>query len=146
MGAMTGELFNEFLRNTNEQLDENHTHYLIFDGAPAHRGATSPSNNTELKILPLYSPFLNPVEQAISCLKANIKADITRPLFQNQINDRNAARNANIPLGEYRKRVLIAAAERNLPSVTACWKVCCLVPTDAAASTRMLKGCLHEPD
>ena len=47
MGAMTGELFNEFLRNTSEQLDENHTHYLIFDGAPAHRGATSPADNTE---------------------------------------------------------------------------------------------------
>ena len=74
MGAMTGELFNEFLRNTNEQLDENHTHYVIFDGAPAHRGATSPSDNSEIKTLPPYSQFLNPVEQAISCLKANIKA------------------------------------------------------------------------
>ena len=100
MGAMTGELFDEFQRNTSEQLDENHTHYLIFDGAPAQRGATSPADNTEIKTLPPYFPFLNPVEQAISCLKVNIKADITRPLFQNQINDRNAARNTHIPLGE----------------------------------------------
>ena len=118
MGAMIGKLFNEFLRNTNEQLDENHTRYLIFDGSPAHRGATSPSDNTEIKTLPPYSPFLNPVEQAIRSLKASIKANITRPPFQNQINDRNAARNAHIPLVEYRKRVLIAAAERNLPNVT----------------------------
>ena len=114
------ELFNEFLRNASEQSDENHTHYLIFDGAPAHRGATSPADNTEIKTSPPYSSFLNPVEQAISCLKANIKPNITftRRLFQNQINDRHAARNAHIPLGEYRKRVLISAAERNLPTVT----------------------------
>ena len=117
-GGMTGALFNEFLENTNEHLDEHETRYLIFDGAPAHRRAAPPAENTQVKVLPPYSPFLNPVEQAISCLKAHIKADITRPLFQNQINDRNAARNAQIPLGEYRKRVLVTAAERNLRSIT----------------------------
>ena len=117
-GGMTGALFNELLENTNEHLDEHATHYLIFDGAPAHRRAAPPAENTHVKVLPPYTPFLNPVEQAISCLKAHIKADITRPLFQNQMNDRNAARNAQIPLGEYRKRVLVTAAERNLRSIT----------------------------
>ena len=117
-GGMTGALFNEFLENTNEHLDGNETHYLTFDGAPAHRRAAPPAENTQVKVLPPYSPFLNPVEKAISCLKAHIKTDITRPLFQNQINDRNAARNAQIPLGEYRKRVLVTAAERNLRSIT----------------------------
>lgn len=67
-------------------------------------------------ILPPYSPFLNPVEQAISCLKANLKADIARPHVQNRMCDRNAARNAQLPLGEYRKQLLIAATERNMAS------------------------------
>ena len=53
---------------------------------------------------------------AISCLKVNIKADITRFRFQHRINDRNAVENAQIPLGEYRKRLLIAIAERKLAS------------------------------
>ena len=34
VGARTGALFNQFLKNTNEPLDENETHYLILDGAP----------------------------------------------------------------------------------------------------------------
>ena len=112
VGARTGALFHQFLKNTNEPLDENETHYHIFDDAPAHRGAISPADNTKIQVLPPYSPFLSSVEQAISCLKANNKADITRPRFQNQINDRNAAhdQNAHIPLGEYRKRVLVTAA------------------------------------
>ena len=115
---MTGALFNEFLENINEHLDKHETHYLIFKGVPVHRRAAPPAENTQVKVLPPYSPFLNPVEQAISCLKEHIKADITRPLFQNQMNDRNAARSAQIPLGEYRKRILVTAAERNLRSIT----------------------------
>ena len=118
MGAMTGPLFNEFLVQTAEELNEEETHYLIFDGAPCHRGAENPTDDIVTRILPPYSPFLNPVEQAISCLKANIKADILRPLIQNQINDRQAARNARLPLGEYRKQILIDAAARNMPSIT----------------------------
>ena len=77
-GGMTGALFNEYLENTNEHLDEHETHYLIFEGAPAHHRAAPPAENTQVKVLPPYSPFLNPVEQAISFLKAHIKADITR--------------------------------------------------------------------
>ena len=42
LGPMTSEQFNEYLRDTNEQLDENRTQYLIFNGALAHRGVTSP--------------------------------------------------------------------------------------------------------
>ena len=94
MGGMTSELFTEFLNNTAQQLNDEETHYLIYDGAPAHRGATVPTDDIHVKMLPPYSPFLNPVEQAISCLKANIKADISRPHIQLRMNDRQAARNA----------------------------------------------------
>ena len=57
LGAMTGELFNEFLENTNEQLDETETQYLFFDGAPAHRKATSPTDDVELKVCHLTLHF-----------------------------------------------------------------------------------------
>ena len=40
--------------------------------------AAFPGPNSELKKLPPYSPFLNIVKQAISALKAAIKADISR--------------------------------------------------------------------
>jgi hypothetical protein len=73
-----------------------------------------------MRILPPYSPFpfLNIVEQAISCLKASVKADISRPAMPQRFADRNAARNAHLPLGEYRKQLLAEAVERNIGSIT----------------------------
>ena len=59
-----------------------------------------PGDHAETTIFPPYSPFYNPVAQAIRCLKASIKADITRPEIQEELNNRQAARNAQLPLGE----------------------------------------------
>ena len=56
---------------------------------------------TELKKLSQYSTFLNIVEQAVSALKAAIKADISRPEVQARINDRDEARDRGLPLGQY---------------------------------------------
>ena len=53
-------------------------------------------------IVPPYCPFLNIVERATSCLKADIKADLARPVIQHRFADRNASRNAQLPFGEYR--------------------------------------------
>ena len=118
MGGMNGESFNNFLMNISQHLDAHEIHNLIFDGAPAHRRAEAPNENANVKMLPPYSPFLNIVEQAISCLKANIKADLSSPELQNMMGDRNAARNAQLPLGEYRKQLLVAEARRSLGGIT----------------------------
>lgn len=45
---------------------------------------TSPGSNSERRMLPSYSSFLNIVEQAVSCLKAAFKA---RPEIQAQGNN-----------------------------------------------------------
>ena len=90
----------------------------IHDGAPGHRNAESPADHIHLHMLPPYSPFLNIVEQAISALKAAIKNDISRPEIQQEMQNRRRAREDNIPLGEYRKRILHAAAKKNLGSIT----------------------------
>ena len=78
IGGMNGVRFNDFLVQTKTQMDEEQHVIFIYDGAPAHRSAVQPGPNTELKMLPPYSPFLNIVEQAISALKAAIKADISQ--------------------------------------------------------------------
>ena len=69
-------------------------------------------------MLPPYSPFLNIVEQAISALKAAIKADISRPDIQATIDDRDEGRRQGIPLGEYRQRILLEASQRNMNTIT----------------------------
>ena len=48
--------------------------------------------NTELEMLPAYSPFLNIVEQAISSLKTTIKGDVSRPEIQARMDDRDHAK------------------------------------------------------
>ena len=59
MGGMTRELFTEFLNNTAQQLNDKETHYLIYEGAPAHRAAADRTDDIHVKIL----PFLQPVPE-----------------------------------------------------------------------------------
>ena len=102
IGGMNAQRFDDFLAQTRLNLDPDEHVIFIYDGAPAHNNPAIPGPNTELKKLPPYSPFLNIVEQAISSLKAAIKADISRPEIQEQMNNREEARRQGIALGNYR--------------------------------------------
>ena len=92
IGGMNAQRFDDFLAQTTQNFDPDQHVIFIYDGAPAHNNPAIPGPNTELKKLPPYSPFLNIVEQAISSLKAAIKADISRPEVQGQMNNREEAR------------------------------------------------------
>ena len=81
--------------------------------------AAFPGPNSELKKLPPYSPFLNIVKQAISALKAAIKADINRPEQQEQMNNREKARRQGIALGNFRTHLLLHTLQRNIGTITA---------------------------
>ena len=85
---------------------------------PAHRNPAIPGPNSELRRLPPYSPFLNIVKQAVSALKAAIKADICRPEIQVQMNDRAKARRQGLALGNYRTQLLLQALQRNIGTIT----------------------------
>ena len=119
VGGINAQLFNDFLGHARRQLNPDELVYFIYDGAPAHRNAVNPAANTELKILPAYSPFLNIVGQAISALKAAIKADISSPPVQQELNDREEARRQVISLGDYRQQILLRARRRNTNTITA---------------------------
>ena len=79
---MNTQRFSDVLAQTRLSLDPDENIIFIYDSAPAHHSPADPGQNTELKKLPPYSPFLNIVEQGISALKAAIKADISRPEMQ----------------------------------------------------------------
>jgi len=83
----------------------------------------NPGPNTEPKKLPPHSPFLTIVEQAISCLKAAIKADISRPDVQVRMDDREEARNRGLTLGnfhtQFRTCILLQALQCCIGSITA---------------------------
>ena len=109
---MNAPRFNAFFAQTRQNLDLDEEVIFIYDNAPAHRNPANPAANTELEMLPAYSPFLNIVEQAISSLKAAIKGDISRPEIQTRMDDRAEARRLGIPLGEIRTRLLLDALQR----------------------------------
>ena len=85
---------------------------------PAHRNAANPGANTQLKMPPPYSPFLDIDEQSIGTLKAVSKANISQPEIQIQLNNRDDARRQGIALGAMRQRILLEASERNMNTVT----------------------------
>ena len=118
VGGMIAQNFADFLAQTRLNLDPDEQVVFIYDGAPAHHNPGNPGPNTELKKLPPYSPFLNVVEQAISSLKAAIKADISRPEIQREMNKRDEARRQGIPLGHYRTQLLMEALQRNAGTIT----------------------------
>ena len=119
IGGMNAQRFDDFLAQTRLNLDPDEHVIFIYVGAPAHNNPAIPGPNTELKKLPPYSPFLNIVEQAISFLKAAIKADISRPEIQEQMNNREEARRQGIALGNYRTQLLQQALQRNIGTITA---------------------------
>ena len=68
--------------------------------------------------MPPYSPFFNSIEQPVSALKAAIKADISRPEIQVQMNDRADVRQQGLALGNYRTQLLLQALQRNIGTIT----------------------------
>ena len=119
IGGMDAERFSEFLVQARLNLDPNEQFVFIYDGAPAHRRPNQLGPNTEFKMLPPSSPFIYIVEQAISALKAAIKADISRPEVQERMNNRNEASDRGVALGVYRTQLLIEALEQNVTKITA---------------------------
>ena len=62
---MNTQWFSDVLAQTILNLDPDENIIFVYDGAPAHHSPADPGQNTELKKLPPYSPFLSIVEQSI---------------------------------------------------------------------------------
>ena len=106
IGFMTAQRFQGLLVQTHQRLPPNDPVFFFYDNAPASRNANNPGANSELKPLPASSPFLNIVEQGVSCLNAAIKAHLSRPDQRRSMGDRDEARRQGLPLREFRKRFL----------------------------------------
>ena len=107
-----------FALTTSQNLDPDEEVIFIYEGTSAHRNPAIPAANSELEMLPVCSPLLNIVEQAISSLKVAIKGDVSRPEIQAWMDDRAEARPQGIPLGEMRTRLLLDALQRCVGALT----------------------------
>ena len=69
---VTKEIFVHFITSLSAILGEENA-ILLMDIAPVHSGIQERFPNLSVKFLPPYSPFLNPIENVFSVLKAYIK-------------------------------------------------------------------------
>lgn len=122
--TLTANLFQAFveelLQAVSNRDDVNNADQfcIIMDGARFHNGVRIPEQfaaNWRVVVLPPYSPFLNPVESAHSCLKAAIKRQLSQPQVQLELD--NPA--PETTLREWRILVLHRIAEEATADVTA---------------------------
>ena len=106
VGSVTAEVMAHYFDNLSEVIEEEQAVDLIMDNAPVHNGATMRCNNHRIRKLPAYSPFLNPVENAFSAVKADVKRQLNEPDMQLQIQDRDAARAAGLNLQQHRLQIV----------------------------------------
>ena len=123
--TVTRDTFEQFLLVTARQCEQifppGEPVYIIYDNARPHVRAQLPDGmhpRINLKLLPPYSPFLNPTEMAHSAFKAAVKRDLGRPEMQQRIGDREAAREAGDNVQQWRSRQLTTVAQRNIDAIT----------------------------
>ena len=51
--------------------------YFVMNNCRIHKEIELDREEHEIRYLPPYSPFLNPIEAAFSCLKAKVKAELS---------------------------------------------------------------------
>ena len=106
VGSVTAEVMAHYFDNLSEVIEEEQAVDLIMDNALVHNGATMRCDNHRIHKLPAYSPLLNPVENAFSAVKADVKRQLNEPDMQLQIQDRDAARAAGSNLQQHRLQIV----------------------------------------
>ena len=135
--SVTKEVFHDFLASLEVILGEDDA-VVIMDNAPCHRDAAQSLTNHEMRYLPPYSPFLNPIENCFGVLKATLKHHL------NNIAggcDTAAARRVGQTLRAYREEKLRGAMEEALIVITPQ-----LTHSNYVHSNTHLMKCLHKED
>ena len=92
---------------------------IVMDNAPCHRDIekwVTMTANQEVVKLPPWSPFLNPIENCFSVMKAAAKQQMA--LDQPRLNSREAAAAAGCTMTSWRDRLLREAIISSLSVVT----------------------------
>ena len=123
--TVTRETFEGFLAETAAQCAQlfppGENVFIIYDNARPHVRAQLPDGvapNIQIKLLPPYSPFLNPTENAHSAFKAALKRILARPEWQRRVGDREAAEEAGVNMQQWRRDIVQQAARMCVDVIT----------------------------
>ena len=113
-GKVNGETFKQFMVSL-EVINGGSNSVIIMDSAPVHRGIIEEFPALKIKMLPPYSPFLNPIENCFSVFKTFIKQYLATQTMQ--CTSERASR-LGVSLVALRESVLQEAIEVALPQIT----------------------------
>ncbi len=123
--TVTRDVFQDFVNNliaqTVDLFPGEDTIHIVYDGARPHLNIAIPEQHHGrfvLHMLPPYSPFLNPVEQAHSCFKAGVKNELARLEVQLELVDDTARRAAGQTQQQWRSNILLRIGQNCLALVT----------------------------
>lgn len=102
-GGTTRVRFQSFIDNLSNHLFGQQC-FFIMDNLAAHHKTLPPIENHTMHYLSPYSPFLNPVEECFSVLKASIKRLLAAK--QNEFDDQLNANAAGLNMSQWRLRIL----------------------------------------
>lgn len=131
-GGQTIVRFQQFIDNLAErcsELDADGSWLIVMDGPHFHRGVAVPQHLRErisIRILPAYSPFLNPSEFANSALKFRIKSRLAEAALV----DEEAAAPDGITMEDWRFMLMEREAREAVPDTitaekAAAWELRC---------------------
>ena len=89
---------------------------LIMDNAPSHRAIQDPDEERRVKFLPPHSPFLNPIDNCFSVLKAHAKQRIAH--IQEEVDSRELARQHGMGIVAWRSHVLMREVAASMAAIT----------------------------
>ena len=113
-GTVNVEIFQNFMVSLEEILGGAQA-LVIMDNAPVHRGVCEAFPDLNIKFLPPYSPFLNPIENCFSVFKSSLKQYIGNEVERCTT---ERARRRGTTACALREAVLAAAVEMAVPHIT----------------------------
>ena len=105
-GRVNQGMFAGLIQSISAIIGEDTEVTMLFDNAPSHRDVKTRVhllNGHHLKRLPAYSPFLNPIENVFSVMKATTKQHLAAN--QHRLDDRVAAARAGATLTDWRRNI-----------------------------------------
>ena len=118
-GGVNQEIFSSFIQSLSEILGEEEEVTILFDNAPSHAGVearTAIPDRHQLRRLPAYSPFLNPIENIFSVMKATTKQHLAAN--QGRLENRVEAAHAGMSKTNWRRHILKEGIAISLRAVT----------------------------
>ena len=136
-GSVTKNVYLDFITSLSAILGEEKA-VLIMDNAPCHN-INFIHEDHKIKYLPPYSPFLNPIENCFSVLKADLKQRLN--VIQETVCSQREANRAGMSMIAWREHILSREIMQSMEKITQT-----IVENNYRKSNSYLEQCMTQAD